>query len=100
MEYQGLEQIISAVGFPIVAAIGLAIFIYKAFEKITDMNRDRESKLYEVIGKSQAQLDKLEDVNEGFMKVLETYADDNEQIKKDIAVIKAKVLKGEDYENN
>lgn len=92
MDYSVVTQIISTVGFPIFATIALGWFIYKSYDNITKGNQEREAKLYDIINKSQVQLDKLEDINEGFVKTLEVFTKDNEQIKKDIELIKDKVI--------
>ena len=92
MDANTINQLISTVGFPILACIALACFIYKAFEKITSSNSNREERLYEIIGKGQAELVKMQEINEGFVKVLETYSKDYQELKADVDEIKKKVM--------
>ena len=89
-------DLITSVGFPIFCCIMLGIFIWKLAGKMMDINKEREDKLYTIIGKSQEQLDRMEDVNDGFLKVLESYKKDTEEMKQDIHEIKTKVLKNEE----
>lgn len=95
MEIDVVTQLITNVGFPIFCVIALGFFIYKSYENITSNNKAREEKLYDILNKSQVQLDKLEDINEGFVKTLEVFTKDNEAIKRDIEIIKEKVMKDE-----
>ena len=95
MEIDVVTQLITNVGFPIFCVIALGFFIYKSYENITSNNKAREEKLYDILNKSQVQLDKLEDINEGFVKTLEVFTKDNESIKRDIEIIKEKVMKDE-----
>ena len=95
MEIDVVTQLITNVGFPIFCVIALGFFIYKSYENITSNNKAREEKLYDILNKSQIQLDKLEDINEGFVKTLEVFTKDNEAIKRDIEIIKEKVMKDE-----
>lgn len=92
MDANAINQLISTVGFPIVSCIALAYFIYKAFEKITNSNSSREERLYDIIGKGQAELVKMQEINEGFVKVLETYSKDYQELKLDVEEIKKKVM--------
>ena len=81
-------DVITNVGFPIFCVLALGFFIYKSYENITKSNETREEKLYTMLGKSQEQLDKLEDTNESFVKVLESFKRDQDDIKHDIESIK------------
>lgn len=92
-EIEVVMNLITNLGFPIFCVIALGFFIYKSYTKITDRNIQREDKLYETLNKTQVQLDKLEEINEGFVKTLEVFTKDNEQIKKDIEIIKEKIIK-------
>lgn len=92
-EIEVVTNLITNLGFPIFCVIALGFFIYKSYTKITDRNIQREDKLYEALNKTQVQLDKLEEINEGFVKTLEVFTKDNEQIKKDIEIIKEKIIK-------
>lgn len=93
MEYDVITNLITSVGFPIFCVIALGFFIYKSYNRITEENKSREEKLYTMLGKSQEQLDKLEDVNQEFVSVLNTFKTDNAEIKKDLEDIKEVVKK-------
>ena len=88
MDINTMEGFINSVGFPILCVLGLAFFIWKAFGKITDRNYDREEKLYSMLGKTQEQLNNAQDTNAGFLKVLETFKKDQDEIRQDIEDIK------------
>lgn len=104
-----ISDLISGVGFPIFCVIALGWFIYKSYEHIQKSNEKREEKLYTMIEKSQTQLDKLEDTNNKFVKVLESFKKDQDNIRHDVAEIKdtlkknpkrkINVLKGEECED-
>lgn len=81
-------DVIPNVGFPIVCVVALGWFIYKSYDRITKSNEKREEKLYTMIGKSQTQLDKLEETNEKFVRVLESFKKDQDDIRHDVAEIK------------
>lgn len=91
MTIDEITSLTSTVGFPILCVIALGVFIYKAYDRIAQENKEREEKLYTLIGKSQEQLDKLEEINSGFVKVLESFTKDNEQLKLDITYIKESI---------
>lgn len=91
MEIETISSLVSTVGFPIFCVLALGFFVYKAYIRISDENRQREEKLYTMLGKSQEQLDRMHDVNEQFVEVLENFKADNEVIKKDIEDIKETV---------
>lgn len=95
MDLDVVNGLITNVGFPIFCVLALGWFIYNSYNRITEHNHERENKLYDVISKSQVQLDKLEEVNEGFVKTLEMFTTDNAQMKRDIELIKDKVLSDE-----
>ena len=86
-------QLISALGFPIVCVLGLAYFIYIIYQKTTAENEKREDKLYEIIAVSHANNEKLVEVNQKFVAVLETYQTDITEIKHDIEDIKDIITK-------
>ena len=83
-----ITDLINNVGFPIFCVLALGFFIYKSYQHITSANENREEKLYTMLGKSQEQLDRLEDTNEGFVKVLESFKKDQDDIRHDIEDIK------------
>lgn len=84
-------QLISSVGFPIACVIGLGYFVYIIYNNITAENQKREDKLYELVNVSHSNNEKLVEVNQEFVKVLETYKTDISDIKHDIADIKEKL---------
>lgn len=84
-------DMITTIGFPIAACIALGLFIYKMYNTMQQNNKDREEKLYTMLGKSQEQLDKLEETNSSFVRVLESFKEDQEQIKGDINEIKENI---------
>lgn len=86
-----ITTLITNVGFPIFCVLALGYFVYKAYNRISDENRQREEKLYTMLGKSQEQLDRLEDVNAEFVNVLNQFKQDNIDIKKDLEDIKETV---------
>lgn len=93
MEIDIVERLITTVGFPIVCVLGLAYFIYRSYQTINNDNRDREAKLYEMLGKTQAQLDQAQDTNAKFISVLEQINHDTEAMKADIDDIKDTIKK-------
>lgn len=93
MDPNMITELISGVGFPIFCVLALGWFIYKSYEHIQKSNETREEKLYTMLGKSQKQLDKLEDTNEKFVKVLETFKNDQDSMKHDVAEIKETLKK-------
>lgn len=93
MEIDAISTLITTVGFPIFCVLALGIFVYKAYNRISDENRQREEKLYTMLGKSQEQLDRMEEVNASFVEVLNDFKEDNKLIKKDLEDIKETVKK-------
>lgn len=93
MDPNMVTELISGVGFPIFCVLALGWFIYKSYDHIQKGNENREEKLYTMLGKSQKQLDKLEDTNEKFVKVLETFKNDQDSMKHDVAEIKETLKK-------
>lgn len=93
MEMSTMEQIITNVGFPIFCVIALGFFIYNSYNRIAEENKTREEKLYTMLGKSQEQLDRLEDINEKFVEVLNGFKHDQEEMKHDIEDIKETMKK-------
>lgn len=88
MDINTMESFINSVGFPILCVLGLAFFIWKAFREITDRNYDREEKLYTMLEKTQEQLNSAQNTNAGFLRVLETFKKDQDEIRQDIEDIK------------
>lgn len=88
MDVNSIQALISTVGFPIFCTLALGAFIYKAMLKITDGNRERESKLYELIGKTQEQLSAAQETNGRFLSVLSQINDEQKEMRNDIDEIK------------
>lgn len=88
MDVTMIQSMIASIGFPIVAVIGLAWFIYKAFEKFTAQSEKREEKLYTVISEAQTTNERLTQTNAEFVEVLHSYKSDLDEIKDDVSEIK------------
>ena len=86
-----IVNIISTVGFPIACAVGLGIFIYKAYEKMSEMNQLREQKLYDMLDQTQKQLKKATEINASFVEVLSDFRNDITKIQDDIQEIKHEI---------
>lgn len=74
-------QIINSIGFPIFCVLALGIFVYRTFQRISDENKDREAKLYEMVGKLQEQLANSIETNSRFVTRLEAITSDIDDIK-------------------
>ena len=94
MDANSITQLISAVGFPIVACLGLGYFIYQAFQKIMGQNEVREEKLYTILGQAQTTNRELTETNAKFVEVLRSYQTDLDEIKSDVSDIKDVLEKG------
>lgn len=88
MEVDVLQSLITSVGFPITCVIFLGMFIYRFSNQVMSYNKEREDKLYVLVGKSQEQLDRLEDTLEDYITVLGKLRDDVNRISEDIEDIK------------
>lgn len=88
MDVNTIQTAISTLGFPIVCVIFLAWFIWKIWMGQQDMNKQREDKLYEYLGKAQAVNEELTKTNSEFVNVLSTYKSDLDTIKNDVTEIK------------
>ena len=91
MDLNVIQTAISTLGFPIVIAIALMWFIWKLWNKTQEQNEERESKLYEVLGKAQEQNERLAQTNSEFVSVLNAYKSDLETIKDDVKDIKSQL---------
>jgi len=91
VDLNSIQTAISTLGFPIVITIALMWFIWKLWTKTQTQNEQRENKLYEVIGKAQAQNERLSATNSEFIAVLNAYKDDLQTIKNDVSDIKQKI---------
>lgn len=83
-----IVNIISTVGFPIFCVIALGLFIYKTVDKITQMNAEREKKLYEMLGETRAQLSEASELNEKFISVLNDMTTELKRISEDLDSVK------------
>lgn len=88
MEVDVMTQLITTVGFPIFCVLALGMFIYKSYNNITTINKEREDKLYTMLGKTQVQLDNAQETNAKFLTVLEQINKDTDTMKNDIDDIK------------
>lgn len=88
MEFDAITQLISSVGFPIACTVFMGLFIYKFSNTVMSYNKEREDKLYEMIGRLQNELDKLEDSLSDYVTVLGKLRDDVNVIKDDIRCLK------------
>lgn len=89
MDLQIITQLISSVGFPIVACIALGFFIYRLFQDA----KGREEKLIVAIKDTNDINRELTKTNSEFVKVLDAYSADLESIKSDVEEIK-ETMKG------
>lgn len=88
MEATQIQQMIGTLGFPIVAVIFLALFIWYIWNNQQQTNKEREDKLYNFIEKAQAVNEKLTQTNSEFVTVLQSYKNDLDVIKTDVTEIK------------
>ena len=88
MEVDVLQNLITSIGFPITCVIFLGMFIYRFSNQVMSYNKEREDKLYVLVGKSQEQLDRLEDTLEDYITVLGKLRDDVNRISEDIEGMK------------
>lgn len=95
MELDVMENIITTTGFPIFCVIALGWFIYKSYEKISQENKEREAKLYEIIKNNHEEMMKLEHTNAEFVKVMEIFKNTIEEIK-DTLTVNLKVIEKEE----
>lgn len=93
MDLNGIQQAISAFGFPVACVIFLAWFIWKIWNNQQDQNQNREEKLYEYLGRANALNEQLTKTNSEFVDVLNTYKSDIDQIKNDVSEIKKQTIK-------
>lgn len=87
-DVRGISDLISMVGFPIFCTLALGWFIYKAFDKITTRNKEREEALYHVITAVREQLIKATEINASFVEVLSDLKSDLSKVQDDIDEIK------------
>lgn len=92
MEAAAIIELIPTLGFPIVACIAMAIFIYIIFKKTTADNAsnmekvqarcaEREERLYQ-------QLEKTQEINGQAIATITLYAERLDTIQKDVSEIK------------
>lgn len=81
MEGIDVTTLISNVGFPIFCVLALGFAAWKAFNMVMENNKERETKLYDTIAAVRAQLNASAETNASFVKVLESMAEDIDDIK-------------------
>lgn len=91
MDLNTVQTAITSLGFPIVCVLAMGWFIWKLWNKSQDQNEKREEKLYSVIAVAQTQNEKLSQTNAEFVTVLNTYKQDLDTIKDDVAEIKQQI---------
>lgn len=91
MNLVDIQNLITALGFPIACTIALGFFVWKIWQQDKADSTKREEKLYTVITESQVQNKQLSKTNAQFVSVLSTYKSDLEEIKNDISDIKTKL---------
>lgn len=84
-----IVNVISTVGFPIFCVIALGFFIYKAFEKITNTNAEREKELYKLLGETREQLNNAIEINASFVEILNDLKNNMANVQDDILKIKS-----------
>lgn len=87
MTVEMVEGLITTIGFPIVACLGLGLYIYWNEKKSTEREDKREEKLYEEIRYNR-------EVNKELLETNKLLAKD---IKSELTDIKILVKKGEQY---
>lgn len=83
-----ITTLISTLGFPIACVIGMAFFIWQVYKNYTSTSKEREDKLYDMIGECQATNEELLETNARFVAVIDKYNEDLSAIRSDVAVIK------------
>lgn len=81
-------SIIQNIGFPIFCVLALGFFIYKAYIRISEDNKEREEKLYTMLASSQNQIDEAIKTNSNFVKQLEIMQNNVQSISDDVDEIK------------
>lgn len=76
-----MVSIITSVGFPIFACLALGVFIYKFTTNLVNDSKEREQKLYELIGQCQATNEKFVEQLEEMQKSIVSIKDDVDDIK-------------------
>lgn len=85
---QDVTTLISTLGFPIACVLGMAFFIWHVYKNYTKTSKEREDKLYSMIGECQAANEELLKTNASFVAVIDQYNEDLTAIRNDVAVIK------------
>ena len=99
MDVAILSEVVGAVGFPIVCALGMGWFIYQVFLKTTAQNQEnmkqvqercaaREEKLY-------TQIEKAQEINGKAIATITLYAERLTDIQQDVKDIKNAVMNRE-----
>lgn len=85
---EGWVQVLQSVGFPIFCVLALGYFVYSSYQKMITDTKEREDKLYTMLGSAQATINSAVENNvklaaqiEIMQKNVEKLADDIEDIK-------------------
>lgn len=88
MDANMLTELISAMGFPIMATIGVGIFCYKMVMLNMEQGKERESKLLEITREISQQSAELGRIVEENTKMIAVMSERLEQLANDIEGIK------------
>lgn len=85
---EGCVEVLQSVGFPIFCVLALGYFIYSSYQKMITDTKEREDKLYTMLGSAQSTINSAVENNvklaaqiEIMQKNVEKLADDIEDIK-------------------
>lgn len=85
---EGWVQVLQSVGFPIFCVLALGYFVYSSYQKMITDTKEREDKLYTMLGSAQSTINSAVENNvklaaqiEIMQKNVEKLADDIEDIK-------------------
>ena len=101
MDFTGLTETISSVGFPILCVLVMGWFIYQLYlrtttqyeanmEKVQERCKEREEKLYKEIAENRAVNAKAIETIAHYVEKLDVIQNDIHEIKTDITVIKTR----------
>lgn len=88
MDANGIQTLISTLGFPIVCVLFLGWFIWKIWIRQQEQNEKREEKLHILISESRTINEQLTQTNSKFVSILDSYKSDLDDIKSDVTIIK------------
>ena len=85
---EGWVQVLQSVGFPVFCVLALGYFVYSSYQKMITDTKEREDKLYTMLGSAQSTINSAVENNvklaaqiEIMQKNVEKLADDIEDIK-------------------